>query len=137
MTRNFQQYWRDLVAEGNNGFQLMSLFPATPRHLYTTFPVDNLAALKGRKIRDHGPPPLNPPCGAPWRQAHRPSTSAKFTPLCRPTWWKARKTAFSSYYSAKHYEVAPYLNLTYHQYAILEMWVSDAVKDKLPPISMS
>ncbi len=28
--------------------------------------------------------------------------------------------------------MAPYLNLTYHQYAILEMWVSDAVKDKLP-----
>jgi hypothetical protein len=36
----FQQYWRDLVAEGNNGFQLMSLSPprratCTPRSPWT------------------------------------------------------------------------------------------------------
>ena len=127
----FQQYWRDLVAEGNNGFQLMSLFPATPRHLYTTFPVDNLAALKGRKIRVMSAPIESTVWGALGAKPTTVNFGEVYTAL-QTDLVEGAENSISSYYSAKHYEVAPYLNLTYHQYAILEMWVSDAVKDKLP-----
>lgn len=127
----FQQYWRDLVAAGNNGFQLMSLFPATPRHLYTTFPVDSLAALAGHKIRVMSAPIESTVWSALGAKPTTVNFGEVYTAL-QTDLVEGAENSISSYYSAKHYEVAPYLNLTNHQYAILEMWMSDSVKEKLP-----
>ncbi|MPN47522.1 Solute-binding protein [bioreactor metagenome] len=42
------------------------------------------------------------------------------------------ENTLSSYYSAKHYEVAKYLNETFHQWSIVCIWASDATMAKLP-----
>lgn len=127
----FQQYWRDLVAEGGNGFQLMTLFPATARQLYTTFPVNNLADLNGHKIRVMSAPIESTVWSALGAKPTTVNFGEVYTAL-QTDLVEGAENSISSYYSAKHYEVAPYLNLTYHEYTLLEMWMSDAVKEKLP-----
>lgn len=124
-------FYRNLCAEGGHGFQLMTLQAGSCRQLYTTFPVDSLSSLQGRKIRVMSAPIESTVWSALGAKPTTVNFGEVYTAL-QTNLVDGAENTISSYSSAKHYEAAPYLNMTYHQWAITQMWQSDATISALP-----
>lgn len=125
------QAYKDYTKNKKTGFELMTLQAGGCRQLYTTAPVADLAALNGMKIRVM-PSPVE---SQVWSALGAKPTTVAFGEVYTALQTKlvqGAENTLSSYYSAKHYEVAKYLNESFHQWSFVCLWASDKTMAKLP-----
>ncbi len=124
-------FYKNVTKEKNTGFELLTLQAGGCRQLYSTTAIADLNALKDKKMRVM-PSPVE---SQVWSALGAKPTSVSFGEVytaLQTHMVEAAENTLSSYYAAKHYEVAPYLNESFHQWSILCLWASDATMAKLP-----
>lgn len=123
--------YSDIVASKNLGIDLLCLMGNGMRYLYTASPVTSLADLKGLKIRVMPSAVDN----LVWNTLGATATTVAFSEVysaLQTHMVDGAENTFSSYAASKHYEVAPYLALTEHQWLVTELWASESTLSKLP-----
>ncbi|BCV24597.1 TRAP transporter substrate-binding protein [Gelria sp. Kuro-4] len=121
----------NLAAEKNLGFKFLGFLTTGARSLYSIKPIRTPDDMKGVKMRVMASPveakvwgtlgslPVSIPFGEVYSALQTGvAAAAENTPLV--------------YVANKHQEVAPYLDLTEHQYMVSTLWVSDKTWEKLP-----
>ena len=125
------QIYSDIVASKDLGISLLCLMGNGMRYLYTATPVSSLDDLKGLKIRVMPSAVDN----LVWTELGATATTVAFSEVYSALQTKmvdGAENTFSSYAASKHYEVAPYVTMTEHQWLVTELWASDATLAKLP-----
>lgn len=121
----------ELAAEKNLGFSFLGFLTTGARSVYSVDPIRTPDDMKGVKMRVMASPveakvwstfgglPVSIPFGEVYTALQTGvAGAAENTPLV--------------YVANKHQEVAPYLDLTEHQYMVSTLWVSDKTMSKLP-----
>ncbi len=132
MNEELNTYYQDLVKEKDIGFKLLHFAGCYARQLYTTFPVRSPGDLKGRKIRVMAAPTESKTWGSFGALPVTISFGEVYTGL-QTDLIEGAENSPNSIFTAKHYEVAKYVNLTSHQWGVIPLWVADSTLEKLTP----
>ena len=121
-----------IVESHNLGIRPIAFLTAGLRSVYTSKgPITTADEVKGLKIRVLG----SPIAARVWRELDALPVSMPFGEIYTALQTgvvEAAEGSPSSYGTAKHYEVAPYLSLTQHEWLVSVLWVSDKTWSNLP-----
>lgn len=119
------------IDEKGLGIKLLNLMGNGTRNLYTNAPVESLEDLKGMKIRVM-PSAVDT---LVWNTLGATATTVAFSEVysaLQTNLIDGAENTFSSYAASKHYEVAPYVTETHHQWLVTELWASEKALSQLP-----
>ncbi|MDR1755262.1 MAG: TRAP transporter substrate-binding protein [Eubacterium sp.] len=120
-----------IVKEKNQGFTLLNVMGNGARHLYANKAIGAIEDMQGLKVRVM-PSELD---NRVWTALGTAPGSTPFSEVytaLQTGMMDAAENTVSSYTASKHYEVAPHLVMTDHQWLITQLWASDATLAKLP-----
>lgn len=120
-----------LSDEMDVGFKLLTFMPNGVRELYATKEIKGIEDIQGFKIRVMASPIETKVWNAIGASPTTVPFSEVYTALQTNLVQGAENTK-SSYYAAKHNEVAPYYIKTGHQWMMTEIWASSEALNKLP-----
>lgn len=126
----FKMY-TDIIDSKDLGIKLLNLMGNGTRNLYTNKPVEKLDDLKGMKIRVM-PSAVDT---LVWNTLGATATTVAFSEVYSALQTKlvdGAENTYSSYAASKHYEVAPYVTVTEHQWLVTELWASEKTLSQLP-----
>lgn len=121
-----------LVDAKKLGFHLVTFLPNGARSFYSTKAIQGINDVQGMKMRVMASPIEI----KVWSEIGAKPTTVPFNEVytaLQTNMVQAAENTPSSYLTAKHYEVAPDLALTEHEWLMSEVWVSDKTWQKLPP----
>lgn len=127
----FFNLYGDMVEEKGLGFHLMTIMGNGARYLYTKEPVASLEDLKGMKIRIM-PSSVDEMI---WTALGAAPTIVAFSEVytaLQTGMVDGAENTMSSYAASMHYEQAPYVALTEHQWLATELYISDKCEKSLP-----
>ena len=124
--------YAQIVKDKNQGITLLNIMGNGARHVYANRAIDSPEELKGLKIRVM-PSDLDQRV---WTAIGTSPDTVEFSEVytaLQTHMMDAAENTVSSYAASKHYEVAPHLILTDHQWLMTQLWASDKTLEKLPP----
>lgn len=120
-----------LVANRNLGIKLVTFLPNGLRSMYSNKEIHSIDDVQGVKMRTMASPVEI----KVWTAIGTKATTVPFNEVYTALQTKmvtAAENTPSSYFTAKHYESAPYFIETGHEWLMSEVWISDKTWAKLP-----